>query len=234
MSTGIDRSAELKKRAALAAVAEVKSGMRLGLGTGSTAAHAVDAIGRMLQRGEIRDIVGVPTSHQTAELATAYGIPLVGLEEAGRLDLAIDGADEVDPACDLIKGGGGALLREKAVELRAARFVVIVDGSKLSDKLGRRFALPVEIAQNGWEHERDQLARLGCATVLRYDARGPFVTESGNFIVDCRFPDGIDDKAGLAAMLDERPNVRAHGLVLGMASEVVVAEADGIRRLTPR
>ncbi len=233
MPNASESAAELKKRAALAAVAEVRSGMRLGLGTGSTAALAVDAIGRLLQEGKLRDLVGVATSHRTAELASAYGIPLATLEHAGRLDLAIDGADEIDPVCDLIKGGGGALLREKQVELRATRFVVIVDGSKVSDKLGRRFALPVEVAQSGWERERDELGRLGCSTVLRYDAHGPFVTESGNFIIDCRFPDGIDDKAGLARTLDARPNVRAHGLFLGMASEVVVADAGGIRRMTP-
>jgi ribose 5-phosphate isomerase A len=229
-----DPRSDLKRRAALAAIAGVHDGMRVGLGSGSTAAFAVDGLGRRLQAGELKGITCISTSRQTTELATRYGIPLIDVEAAPRLDIAIDGADEVDPSCDLIKGGGGSLLLEKKVEQRADRLVIIVDHSKLVSKLGTRFALPVEVVQDTWERERDALAKLGCSTSLRCDEHGPFVTDTGNFIVDCRFPSGIADPKGLASALDARPDVRAHGLFLGMADEVIVAEPEGIRSILPR
>jgi ribose 5-phosphate isomerase A len=230
----LDPAAELKKRAALAAVDEVRSGMRLGLGTGSTAAFAIEELGRRLAAGELSDLLGVPTSRRAGELAEKHGIPQVQLEQAPlELDLAIDGADEVDPNCDLIKGGGGALLMEKAVERRCARFICIVDEAKLSPKLGTRFALPVEVVRETWRRALTNLTALGARAELRGGPEAPYVTDRGNYIIDCHFRTGIDDPYALAARLDGRRTVAAHGLFLGMATEVIVASADGLRRLRP-
>jgi ribose 5-phosphate isomerase A len=222
---------ELKKQAAVHAVREVRSGMVLGLGTGSTTAYAVAAIGETWRAGALTDVVGIPTSDRTAEQARSYGIPLSDLTAHPRVDLAIDGADEVDPSLDLIKGLGGALLREKQVELAAARFIVIVDDSKLVERLGSHAPLPVEVERESWRDQIPALAVLGCQPVLRGGEDQPFVTDNGNYILDCRFAGGIDGPE-VAAALDERPGVLAHGLFLGMASEVVVAGAGGLRVLT--
>jgi ribose 5-phosphate isomerase A len=229
-----DPFAELKRQAAVAAVAHVESGMKLGLGTGSTAFFAVEEVGARLRRGELRDLVCVPTSTRTAEHATRLGIPLASLDAFDRLDLAIDGADEVDPRCDLIKGGGGALLREKAVERKADRLYIIVDHGKLSPRLGTRFALPVEVEPAAWRGEAEVLAGQGCSPVLRRAADQPYVTDNGNYILDCRFERGIADSHALAAALDARPAVRAHGLFLDMTTEVIVAAPEGLRTLLPR
>jgi len=228
-----DPMAELKRQAALAAVAHVESGMKVGLGTGSTAFFAVEEIGARLRRGDLRDIVGVPTSTRTAEQARGLGIPLAGLDALDHLDVAIDGADEVDPRCDLIKGGGGALLREKAVERLARRLYIIVDHGKLSARLGTHFALPVEVVPAAWQREAEALAAHGCAPALRQGAGAPYVTDNGNHILDCRFAHGIADTHALAAALDARPDVKAHGLFLDMATEVIVAAPGGITTLRP-
>ncbi len=225
---------EEKRQAALAAVLEVQSGMRLGLGTGSTAEFAVTAIGERLASGQLRDIVGVATSTRTEQLAGTWRIPLVGIDACGRLDLAIDGADEVDPAGNLIKGGGGALLREKAVERQAVRLLIIVDSSKLVAKLGTSFALPVEVLPECWREESDYCRSFGAEVALRGGEARPFVTDNGNYILDCRFASGIDDPYGLAAALDERSAVREHGLFLDMASEVLVGTPEGVQRLSFR
>jgi ribose 5-phosphate isomerase A len=223
---------EPKERAALEAVQEVKSGQILGLGTGSTTRFAVIAIGEAYRAGRLERIVGVSTSDATAELAAQYGIPLDPLEKHPAIDLAIDGADEVDPRLDLIKGLGGALLREKAVEVRARRFLVIVDESKLVPKLGTKAPLPVEVVRADAATLAETLAaRESCAPTLRGGEASPFVTDNGNLILDCRFGSGIADPAALAARLDADPRVKAHGLFLRMASEVIVAGADGTRRL---
>jgi ribose 5-phosphate isomerase A len=223
---------DLKRQAAERAVQEVRSGMILGLGTGSTTAFAVTAIGELLGRGELRDLVGVPTSERTAEQARGLGIPLATLTEHARVDLAIDGADEVDPDLDLIKGLGGALLREKQVERVADRFIVIVDDSKLVSRLGTRAPLPVEVERSRWQSLLEPLAALGCEPSVRGGERAPFVTDNGNAIIDCRFAGGIEDPSAVAAVLDAIPGVLAHGLFLGMADEVVVAGADGVRVLS--
>jgi ribose 5-phosphate isomerase A len=226
---------ELKEQAALEAVKAVRSGQILGLGTGSTTRYAVIRIGELFRDGALQRIVGVPTSETTAELARGYGLPLARLEDHPVIDLAIDGADEVAPNFDLIKGLGGALLREKAVEMRAKRFIVIVDPSKLVDKLGTRSPLPVEVPERDWREAADRIAqREECTPTLRTKGSTPLVTDNGNFILDCRFDRGIDDPAAVAARLDADPAVRAHGLFLGMADDVIVASPDGIRRLERR
>ena len=203
--------------------------MALGLGTGSTTKYAVTRIGQLWQAGTLTDITAVPTSEGTAMLARSYGIPLVTLYEQPLLDLVIDGADEVDPQLDLIKGLGGALLREKMVESAAKRFVVVVDDTKIVDKLGTHVPLPVEVAQFGWRVQARWLETLGCAALIRGGEEEPYVTDNGNFILDCAFPHGIDDPAAMAATLRDRVGVIEHGLFLDMASEIIVAAQDGIR-----
>jgi len=221
----------LKKAAAEKAVEQVKSGMVLGLGTGSTTRFAVAKIGQLWQTGSLRNIVAIPTSEATAQQAKEYGIPLATLAEQPVVDVAIDGADEVDPRLNLIKGLGGALLREKMVEVAAKRFIVIVDASKLVDKLGTRGPLPVEVVKFGWQAQRRWLQSLGCRPALRGGELDPFVTDNCNYIIDCTFPAGIDAPASLAATLRNRVGVVEHGLFLEMASEVIVAKADGIESI---
>jgi ribose 5-phosphate isomerase A len=222
---------ELKRQAACIAVAHVRSGMVLGLGTGSTAAHAVQRIGELWREGKLTGIRALATSAATAAQARALEIPLLPLGSVDAVDLAIDGADEVDPHLDLIKGLGGALLCEKAVERLARRFIVVVDDSKLVDRLGTRAPLPVEVDPAAWQAERDHLIGLDCQPRLR-GGEIPFVTDNGNYILDCVFAGGITDPAALAAGLDERAAVRAHGLFLGMATEVVVAGRAGVSTIT--
>jgi ribose 5-phosphate isomerase A len=220
----------LKREAAERAVDFVQSGMVLGLGSGSTASLAVDSIGARYQSGILRDIVGVPTSEATAARARRLGIPLTTLVEHPVLDLVVDGADEVDPELNLIKGLGGALLREKIVEIAARRFVVVVDESKLVSRLGTRGPLPVEVTQFAWEVHARWLAGLGCRAELRRESSGaPYVTDNSNYIVHCTFPAGISDSAALARTLIERPGIVEHGLFLGLATDVVVAGASGVR-----
>jgi ribose 5-phosphate isomerase A len=225
-----DVVAQLKSMAAERAVDLVQSGMVLGLGHGSTTRPAVDFIGQRLRTGRLKDLVGVPTSEATKAQALSLGIPLGTLAEYPVLDLAIDGADEVDPDLNLIKGLGGALLREKMVETAAQRFAVVVDESKLVDRLGTRGPLPVEVTQFAWEAHARWLENLGCRAELRREADGsPFVTDNGNYIIHCTFPDGIFDPLGLSQTLIQRPGILEHGLFLGMATEVVVAHRDGVR-----
>ena len=222
----------LKKAAAAKAVEQVKSGMVLGLGSGSTSRYAVIKIGELWQSGALTDIVGIPTSEATVGWASEYGLPLGTLAEYPHLDLAIDGADEVDPHLNLIKGLGGALLREKMVELATAYFIIIVDETKPVQKLGTKGPLPVEVTQFGWKYLANWLKEtLSCSPFLRGGETQPFITDNGNYILDCSFPQGIDDPVKVAAQLRDRPGVVEHGLFLGMVDEVIVAEADGLRFL---
>jgi ribose 5-phosphate isomerase A len=222
------RIIEMKRAAALRAVEQVHSGMVLGLGTGSTTAFAIEAIGEMWREGKLTEIIGVATSERTAEQARSYGLPLATLAERPRIDLAIDGADEVDPNLDLIKGGGGALLREKQVAQAATTFIVIVDERKLVDRLGTRMALPVEVSPLFSQESQTALAELGCTPLLRGQEH-PYQTDNGNYIIDCDFAGGIGTPKALAQRLAALPEVLAHGLFLDMASQVVVAGASGIR-----
>ena len=227
----------LKYEAANRAIQFVKDGMILGLGSGSTSAVFVDLLGEKFQSGEIRDIVGVPTSEDTARRARGLGIPLMKLEESASppdlptLDMAVDGADEVDPQLNLIKGLGRALLREKIIEIHARRFVVIVDESKVVARLGRG-PLPVEIVPFGAEVHVRWLNSLGCRAELWVEADGsPTVTDNHNFLARCWFDGGITDAYALDQALAARPGIVEHGLFLDLATDVVVASEDGIRIL---
>jgi ribose 5-phosphate isomerase A len=231
-STGAAAREELKRAAAEAAFASVESGMVLGLGTGSTVRHLVTLIGAALGEGRLRDVVGVPTSVQTERQAEAEGVPLVGLEERARIDLTIDGADEISPDLDLIKGLGGALLREKMVAQASDRVLIIADASKLVDRLGTLAPLPVEVVDWAWRAHVLYLEALGASPVLRIDADGQAVrSDGGNVFLDCRFADGIADAPALATRLAERAGVVDHGLFLEIADEAVVADEDGVRSL---
>lgn len=212
-----------KRAAAERAAQRVAAGMAVGLGTGSTAALVVEALGRRLARGELTGIVGVPTSTRTRDLAAAAGIPLATLEERPVLDLTIDGADEVDPRGDMIKGHGGALLWEKIVAAASQRYVIVVDRSKLVSRLGERFAVPVEVVRFGWNTHHAAVEALGGTATLRRGAGGePFVTDAGHVILDCHFAGGIEDPAAVHAALRTRPGIVETGLFLGMAPEVIV------------
>jgi ribose 5-phosphate isomerase A len=221
-----------KQQAAQHALEFVQSGMALGLGTGSTATHMLRGLAVRLRDGRLRDVVGVPTSEGTAALARELGIPLVTLEARPQLDLAIDGADEIDTALNAIKGLGGALLREKIVAASAQRFVIVGDETKLVERLGAHAPLPVEVIPFGLPLCERRLAALGCVPTLRRAADGsPFRTDEDNVILDCRF-DSIDDAPALAAAISAIPGVVGHGLFLGMAALALVAGPAGVRTMT--
>ncbi|XP_022143009.1 probable ribose-5-phosphate isomerase 3, chloroplastic [Momordica charantia] len=225
---------DLKKLAADKAVEYVKSGMVLGLGTGSTAAFVVAKIGELLKTNELSDIVGIPTSKRTEEQARALGIPLSVLDDHPHLDLAIDGADEVDPDLNLVKGRGGALLREKMVEAASDKFVVVVDDTKLVNGLGGSgLAMPVEVVQFCWKYNLVRLQDLfkdeGCEAKLRLDADGkPYVTDNSNYIVDLYFQSPIKDGLAAGKEISAFEGVVEHGLFLDMATAVIIAGKDGI------
>jgi len=217
-----------KRAAAEAAVALVKPGMVLGLGTGSTARYAILRLGAMAREGfEVR---GVPTSIATANLAKENGIPVTSLEECPVLDLAIDGADEVDPSLDLIKGMGGALFREKLVAAAARRVAIAVDGSKLVKRLGSRIPLPVEVHPFGWKVTKGRLEGLGATAELRVASGETVRTDNDNYLLDCRFR-AIKEPGDLERAINDVPGVIENGLFVGVASVVFVAEAKGVRTL---
>jgi len=218
----------LKRQAAERALGYVQSGMVIGLGTGSTARHVLDGLAARLKDGRLREIVGVPTSEATGATAQRLGIAIATLDQRPTLDLAIDGADEIAPSLDVIKGLGGALLREKIVAASAERFIIIADDTKLVDRLGTRAPLPVEVIAFGRALAERRLAELGCTPVLRRaDGGAPFRTDEDNLILDCHF-DGIPDAAALNAAIHAIPGVVDHGLFIGMVALVVVAGASGV------
>jgi ribose 5-phosphate isomerase A len=224
----------LKQQAAREALKYVRSGMVLGLGTGSTTSYFLEMLGERLHAGILRDLVGVPTSERTAEQARDLGIPLTTLAAHPRLDLAVDGADEIDPDLNLIKGLGRALLREKIVEVHAKRLLIVADASKQVERLGRG-PLPVEIAPFGAEATVRWLATLGCRAELWLDEQGmPLVTDNSHYLARCWFPDGIADAHALARTLAGRPGVVEHGLFLDMASVAIIAGPAGVHTLERR
>ncbi|MGC9308234.1 MAG: ribose-5-phosphate isomerase RpiA [Thermoplasmatota archaeon] len=212
---------EQKRIASHAAVEHVKDGMRVGLGTGSTVKYAIERLGERVQDG--LDIVGVATSKETEERARRAGIPLEELDEQP-IDVTIDGADQVDPALQLIKGGGGALLREKMVADRSRQVVIVVDESKLVEAF--TFPLPVEVTLYGWKSVAARLKEQG----LQPDLRPDFVTDNGNVILDCSY-DALTDLHGLAARLNGIPGVVEHGLFLDTATAVIVGTPEGAKTI---
>ena len=224
---------QLKMAAASSAVELVKDGMIVGLGTGSTAAFAVSALGKRVREG-LR-VLGIPTSERTATHARELGIPISSLAEEPQIDLTIDGADQVEERnLDLVKGYGGALLREKIVANASKRLVIIVHESKLVDRLAMGAAIPVEVVRFGWQATARQLSSLGAKPTLRRNAQAEaFESDGGNYILDCTF-DGSIAAAPLATRLDHVVGVVEHGFFIGMTSEVHVAGKDGVRVLKLR
>lgn len=229
---GAPQTGSYKVAAARAAVELLQDGMLVGLGSGSTAEIAVAAIGERVKQG--LKITGVATSEKTAQLAGSLHIPLTTLEKFRALDVAIDGADEIEiGSLNLIKGGGGNLLREKLVAIASARLIIVADERKLSVRLGSRSSLPVDVVSFGWMTTATRLERAGAVPTLRLDAHGkPFVTDGGEYILDCAF-DAISSPFELEDRLNGIAGVVEHGLFLGMASEVFIGGMDGVKRFTP-
>lgn len=227
-----DEQTRLKQQAADAAVDEVRSGMVVGLGYGSTALLFVRSLAKKVAAGELTDITGVACALAMEAEARSLGLKVSSLEEHPVMDLTVDGADEVDPALNLIKGGGGALLREKVVAQASRREIIIVDDSKMSLRLGDKWALPVEVVPFALRPVSRYVASQGAEVKLRLLEGGqPLVTDQGNWIIDCNFGP-MDDPAAVARSLEGRAGLVEHGLFLGLASEVIVADAGGIRRIT--
>lgn len=228
---------EALKRAAAERAAEwIRDGMTLGLGTGSTVRHLLDVIAERRAAGEWRGVVGVPTSEDTAERSRRLGIPLATLDERPRVDLTIDGADEVDPQLNLIKGLGGALLWEKIVATASRRLVILADGSKLVPRLGTKAPLPIEVVPFGWRSHLEFIRTLHGEPTLRTAGDGkPYVTDEGNYILDSRF-EGIANPAALERALLTSAGIVGTGLFLGMVEQVIIGTATGveIRRSTGR
>lgn len=227
----VDEQRRQKQIAAEQAVEYVQSGMIVGLGTGSTAIFATRRIAQLLVEGQLNTITGIATSRATEAEAQRLGIPLLTHDLPNQVDVTIDGADEIDPQLNLIKGGGGALLREKIVAQASQRVIIVADESKLSDQLGTRFKLPVEVLQFGWRSQARYLESLGAKIEVRGSAAGSqFSTDSGNLILDCDFGP-IADLVQLASHLNQRAGIIEHGLFLSIATEAIIAGPSGLRLL---
>ncbi|WP_094561560.1 ribose-5-phosphate isomerase RpiA [Synechococcus sp. 8F6] len=229
-----DLQDRMKQAVATAATEQIRSGMVVGLGSGSTAALMIQALGAKLNSGELTDVVGVTTSFQGEVLAAELGIPLKSLNAIERIDLAIDGADEVDPSFQLIKGGGACHVQEKLVARRAERFVVVVDATKLVDTLNLGFLLPVEVLPGAWRQAQAELAAMGGDAQLRMAVKkaGPVVTDQGNLVLDVKFAGGISDPASLEAAINNLPGVLENGLFVNITDQVLVGEiVDGQPRV---
>ena len=223
---------ELKRQAALRAVEFIKSGMVVGLGTGSTSNFAIQRIAELIEAAELKNIVGIPSSGKTEALARKLGIPLAGFKDKPQIDITIDGADEVDPDLNLIKGGGGALLREKVVAQASRQLIIIVDEGKLSPQLGTNWAVPIEIIDFAAAVEENFLKSLGASVTTRKRKDGSdFRTDQNNLILDADFGQ-IADADKLALQLESRAGIVEHGLFLDLANDVIVAEKDGTRHLS--
>jgi ribose 5-phosphate isomerase A len=221
-----DLQQRMKQAVAEAAIEQIQDGMVLGLGSGSTAALMIQELAQKLRSGALRDITGVTTSFQGEVLAAELGIPLKSLNAIDHIDLAIDGADEVDPAFQLIKGGGACHVQEKLVARRAKRFVVVVDAGKLVERLNLSFLLPVEVLPGAWRQVKAELAGLGGDSELRMAVRkaGPVVTDQGNLVLDVRFAGGIADPVTLESTINNIPGVLENGLFVNLADQVLVGE----------
>jgi ribose 5-phosphate isomerase A len=232
-----DPQVAFKRAAAIRAVEFVQPGMRLGLGTGSTAIYATRHIGELLETGQLSDIVAFATSKGTWAEAVRLGIPMMSEDLPFDLDLTIDGADEVDPELNVIKGGGGALLREKIVAQASRRVVIVVDETKPSPRLGTHWPVPIEVIPFGWRSQARFLESLGATYVVREQRDGArFVTDSGNMILDCQFGP-IADVRELSTTLGARAGIVEHGLFIDLADDLIVANAQGVQhrsRPSPR
>lgn len=219
---------EMKKLAAEKAVDQIKDGMIVGLGTGSTVKYAIKKIGVLVRDG--LSIQGIPTSGQTKKLAIQENIPLTSLKDHPEIDLTIDGADEVDSNLNLIKGGGGALTREKIIAFNSKRLIIVVDDSKVVKMLGIDFPLPVEVVKFEWEATKHALEAFGCEVTLRKIMDDPFITDNGNYILDCEF-ERILDPEQMEQDINMIPGVVENGLFIGLVNQVIVGSTQGIMTL---
>ena len=224
----MDLQNQMKQAVALAAVDQIENGMILGLGSGSTAALMIEALAMKIKSGEIKDVVGVTTSFQGEVLASELGIPLKSLSSVSGIDLAIDGADEVDPKFQLIKGGGACHVQEKLVAALAKKFIVVVDSTKLVKKLNLDFKLPVEVLPSAWKHVQKTLHDLGGKGNLRMAQKkaGPIVTDQGNLILDLSFRHGIDQPDLLESQINNIPGVLENGLFVNLTDQVLVGKVE--------
>lgn len=225
---------DLKKEAGEKAVDYVESGMVVGLGTGSTAVHAVRMIGQLLQNGRLHNILGIPTSEATRQEAERLGIPLTTFDENPVVDITIDGADEIAPNLDLIKGLGAALLREKIVATASKQMIVVSDDRKLVDKLGTRAPVPVEVIPFARQPVEAFLKSLGARPVLRLDwetKQDIVITDENNIILDCWFDGGLDNPREMGQAIRSQPGVVEHGLFFNLATRAIIAAPDGIQIL---
>ena len=224
----MDLQNQMKQAVAQAAVDQIQNGMILGLGSGSTAALMIEALAIKIKSGEIKDVVGVTTSFQGEVLASELGIPLKSLSSVSEIDLAIDGADEVDPKFQLIKGGGACHVQEKLVAALAKKFIVVVDSTKLVEKLNLDFKLPVEVLPSAWKQVQKTLINLGGEGNLRMAQKkaGPIVTDQGNLILDLTFRNGIDQPELLESQINNIPGVLENGLFVNLTDEVLVGKVE--------
>ena len=229
----MSRKEELKKAAAVRAVDFVGAGMLVGLGTGSTSEFAMEELSKRIRDGRLSDISCVPSSERTENFAEALGLDLVELGSARKIDVTIDGADEIDSSFNLIKGGGGALLREKVLAQNSERNIIVADESKLSRRLGELFPVPVEVLEFALEVEKSYLESLGGETRLRLARDGsPFLTDQGNFIVDWSFGE-MDNPSFFADCLSRRAGIVEHGLFIGTTSDIIIGFARGVEHFVP-
>jgi len=227
MSVVADPVKLMKQKVGQAAADRVQSGSIVGLGTGSTTAYTIQFLGERLKAGELKNIQGIPTSFQAEVLAKQYGIPLTTLDAVDHIDLAIDGADEVDPQKNLIKGGGAAHTREKIVDSLADQFIVVVDSSKIVDRLGSSFPVPVEVIPMAIAPVMRAIEKLGGQPELRMGVKkaGPVITDQGNMVIDVKF-DNISDPAGLEKTLNNIPGVLENGIFVGVTDLVLIGEVQ--------
>lgn len=227
----MNKTEELKKAAGVKAVDFIYSGMLVGLGTGSTAEFAIEELSKRIKNGRLSDISCVPSSERTRNFAEALGLDLVDLGSKRKIDVTIDGADEIDSDFNLIKGGGGALLREKVLAQNSERNIIVADESKLSRRLGSRFPVPIEVLEFALEAEKDHLKSLGGEARLRLTQNGsPFLTDQGNFIVDWSFGE-MESPSYFAEQLSQRAGMVEHGLFIGTTSDIVIASPHGLKHL---
>ena len=218
----------MKKIVADAAVKEVEDGMILGLGSGSTAALMIKSLAEQIRSGKLKNIRGVPTSFQSEVLALELNIPLIDLASVAQIDLAIDGADEVDPNFQLIKGGGACHVREKLVASKANKLLIVVDETKLVQKLNLVFPLPIEVLPSAWKQVKDTILEIGGVSNLRMATKkaGPVVTDQGNLILDVLFNDGINDPKNLEMCINNIPGVLENGLFIDLTDKVLVGKIE--------